>query len=45
MLIIVDSSALIFLATCDALDVLLGVYDDVKVPYDFTGWLPPEAVY
>ena len=36
MLIIADSSALISLATCDVLDVLLEVYDDVKVP---------EAVY
>ena len=36
MLIIADSSALIALATCDALSVLLEVYDDVKVP---------EAVY
>ncbi len=36
MLIIADSSELISLATCDALDVLLEVYDDVKVP---------EAVY
>jgi len=36
MLIIADSSALIALATCDGLDVLLQVYDDVKVP---------EAVY
>ena len=32
MLIIADSSALIALATCDGLDVLLQVYDDVKVP-------------
>ena len=36
MLIIADSSALIALATCEALDVLLKIYDDVKVP---------EAVY
>lgn len=36
MLIIADSSALIALATCQALDVLLEIYDDVKVP---------EAVY
>jgi predicted nucleic acid-binding protein len=36
MLIVADSSALIALATCDALDLLLDVYDDVKVP---------EAVY
>ncbi len=32
MLIVADSSALIALATCDGLDVLLRVYDDVKVP-------------
>ena len=36
MLIVADSSALIALATCDGLDVLLQVYDDIKVP---------EAVY
>ena len=36
MLIVADSSALIALATCDGLDVILQVYDDVKVP---------EAVY
>lgn len=32
MLIVADSSALIALATCDGLEVLLQVYDDVKVP-------------
>lgn len=32
MLIVADSSALIALATCDGLEVLLRVYDDVKVP-------------
>jgi uncharacterized protein len=36
MLIVADSSALIALATCDGLDVILQVYDDLKVP---------EAVY
>ena len=36
MLIVADSSALIALATCDGLEVLLQVYDDIKVP---------EAVY
>jgi hypothetical protein len=36
MLIVADSSALIALAICDGLDVLLHLYDDVKVP---------EAVY
>jgi predicted nucleic acid-binding protein len=36
MLIIADSSALIALAVCDALDVILQVYDDLKIP---------EAVY
>jgi predicted nucleic acid-binding protein len=32
MLIIADSSALIALATCQGLDILLRLYDDVKVP-------------
>ena len=32
MLIVADSSALIALATCDGLDVLLRVYEDVRVP-------------
>jgi predicted nucleic acid-binding protein len=32
MLIVADSSALIALATCDGLEVLIRVYDDVKVP-------------
>lgn len=36
MLVVADSSALISLATCDALDLLLQVYDDIKIP---------EAVY
>mgnify|MGYP003449591678 FL=1 len=36
MLVIADSSALIALATCDGLELLLQVYDDIKVP---------EAVY
>ena len=36
MLIVADSSALIALATCDGLDVILQIYDDIKVP---------EAVY
>jgi uncharacterized protein len=36
MLIVADSSALIALATCDGLDLLLRVYDNIKVP---------EAVY
>lgn len=36
MLVIADSSALIALATCDGLDLLLQVYADLKVP---------EAVY
>ena len=30
MLIVADSSALIALATCDGLEILLRVYDDVK---------------
>ena len=36
MLVVADSSALIALATCDGLKLLLQVYDDIKVP---------EAVY
>lgn len=32
MLAIADSSALVALATCDALEVLVQVYDDVRVP-------------
>lgn len=32
MLIVADSSALIALATCDALDILLRLYDEIKVP-------------
>ncbi len=36
MLVIADSSALIALATCDGLNVILQVYEDIKVP---------EAVY
>jgi uncharacterized protein len=36
VLVVADSSALIALATCDGLDLLLKVYDDIKVP---------EAVY
>ncbi len=32
MLIVADSSALIALATCQGLDILLQLYDDVKVP-------------
>ncbi len=36
MLIVADSSALIALAVCDGLDVILKVYDDLRIP---------EAVY
>lgn len=36
MLIVADSSALIALATCDGLDLILKIYDEIKVP---------EAVY
>jgi uncharacterized protein len=36
MLIVADSSALIALAVCDGLDMILQVYDDLKIP---------EAVY
>jgi uncharacterized protein len=36
MLIVADSSALIALAVCDGLDVILQVYDDLRIP---------EAVY
>ena len=32
MLVIADSSALVALATCDALDVLVRVYEDIRVP-------------
>ena len=32
MLVVADSSALIALATCDGLGMLLQVYDDVRVP-------------
>lgn len=32
MLIIADSSALVALATCEALDVLIELYDEIKVP-------------
>jgi hypothetical protein len=32
MLIVADSSALIALAVCDGLDVILQVYDDLKIP-------------
>ena len=32
MLIVADSSALIALATCEGLDILLCVYEDLKVP-------------
>lgn len=32
MLVIADSSALVALATCDALDVLARIYEDIKVP-------------
>ena len=32
MLIVADSSALIALATCQGLEILLRLYDDVKVP-------------
>ena len=32
MLIVADSSALIALATCDGLGILLDIYDEIKVP-------------
>ncbi len=32
MLVIADSSALVALATCEALDVLLELFDEIKVP-------------
>jgi hypothetical protein len=32
MLVIADSSALVALATCDALDVLTQVYEDIRAP-------------
>jgi predicted nucleic acid-binding protein len=43
MLIVADSSALIALATCDGLELLLQVYDDIKVPEAvFTEIVAPE---
>jgi predicted nucleic acid-binding protein len=43
MLIVADSSALIALATCEGLDVILMVYDDIKVPEAvFTEIVAPE---
>ena len=32
MLIVADSSALIALAVCDGLDMILQVYEDLKIP-------------
>ena len=32
MLIVADSSALVALSTCDALDILPKVYDDIRIP-------------
>lgn len=32
MLVVADSSALVALATCEGLNILLQVYDDIKVP-------------
>lgn len=32
MLVVADSSALVALATCEGLEILLKIYDDVKVP-------------
>ena len=32
MLVIADSSALVALATCDALDVLTLIYKEIRVP-------------
>ena len=40
MLVVADSSALVALSVCEALDLLLKVYDDVRVPravYDASG--------
>jgi predicted nucleic acid-binding protein len=46
MLIIADSSALIALAACDGLELLLQVYDDVKVPEAvFSETVAPEKPY
>lgn len=43
MLIVADSSALIALAVCDGLDVILQVYDDLKIPEAvFTEIVAPE---
>lgn len=32
MLVVADSSALIALAVCNGLDVILQVYDELKIP-------------
>ncbi len=32
MLVIADSSALVALTTCESLDIVLQIYDDIKVP-------------
>jgi uncharacterized protein len=46
MLIVADSSALIALAACDGLDLLLNVYDEVKVPEAvFSETVAPEKPY
>jgi uncharacterized protein len=46
MLIVADSSALIALAACDGLDLLLNVYDEIKVPEAvFSETVAPEKPY
>ena len=45
MLIVADSSALIALAVCDGLDVILQVYDDLKIPLAvYTEIVAPEKL-
>lgn len=40
MLVVADSSALIALAVCDALSLILQIYDDLKIPENasFVAW-------
>jgi predicted nucleic acid-binding protein len=46
MLIVADSSALIALAVCDGLDLILQVYDDLKIPEAvYTEIVSPEKRY
>lgn len=46
MLIVADSSALIALAACDGLELLLKVYDEIKIPEAvFSETVAPEKPY